>query len=152
MQLFHTASAPITEINESGRFGSFLFFSGNEYVMTAGEHIAYSIEIDDADIIEAGQLFYHEDAAKLELLVARVAAMAGCDDDTAEALIEQRTDVCAIDCNADPCDLGELSWDIQAITAQAAALLGFRAVSMLDEQGTAYMINMKGRESELETV
>jgi hypothetical protein len=37
-------------------------------------------------------------------------------------------------------------------TARAAALLGFRGVAVSDEQGTAYLIDMAGREGELERV
>ncbi|NYT25412.1 hypothetical protein H0A73_17565 [Alcaligenaceae bacterium] len=141
MQLFHTSPAEITSINGLGLFGSFLCFSENVYVMTAGEHVAYRLEIDEDDIIEAGQLFYHDDAEKLDGLVARVMDMLDCDEGEAIEQIEQRADFCG---DADD------SWEIQHISAQAARLLGYRGVSMQDEQGTVYMIDMMGRENELE--
>ncbi|SEN65748.1 hypothetical protein [Halomonas caseinilytica] len=150
MQLIHTSPSEITEINSFGRFGEFLFFSEDEYVMTAGEHVTYSIEIDEDDIIEAGQLFYHDDAEKLDGLVQAVMDLTGCEEDTAEELIAQNEDVHSIDCDIEPEDLAEASWDIQRIAGEAAVILGYRGVEMEDEQGTAYLINMKGREADLE--
>ncbi|WP_299314222.1 hypothetical protein [uncultured Halomonas sp.] len=150
MKLIHTSPAPITEINGFGRFGEFLFFAGGEYVMTAGDHIAYAIEIDDSDIIVAEQLFFHEDAEKLSGLVEKVMQMVGCDEDAAEELIAQREDVHNIDTDIEPEDLADISWDIQRITGEAAVLLGFRGVEMEDEQGRAYLIHMAGREADLE--
>ena len=150
MQLIHTSPSEITEINSFGRFGEFLFFSSREYVMAAGEHIAYTLDLDDDAIIDAESLFYHEDAEKLSGLVEQVMEMVGCDEDTAEELIAQREDVFSIDTGLEPEDLGELSWDIQAIAGRAAVLLGFRGAAMDDEQGRAYLIHMAGREAELE--
>jgi len=142
MQLFHTSPNNITAINSTGLFGGFLCFSADIYTMTAGNFITYSIEVDDDDIIEASRLFYHEDAEKLDGLVQRVMAMLGCDEDTAEEMLSQKDD----------CGDAELSWEIQGLTAKAAKALGFRGVSMKDEQGTCYMIDMLGRERELEAV
>ena len=142
MKLFHTSPNSITAINSTGLFGEFLCFSADVYTMTAGDFITYSIEIDDNDIIEASSIFYHEDAEKLDGLVQRVMGMLDCDEDTAEDMLSQKDD----------CGDAELSWEIQALTAKAAKTLGFRGVSMQDEQGTCYMIDMLHRENELETV
>lgn len=142
MELFHTSPEEVVKINRTGRFGEFLCFSAHEYVMTAGDHITYRISIDENDIIEASQLFYHEDAAKLDPIVAQVMSLADCDEDTAISYIEQKDD----------CGDAEISWDIQSLTAKAAKTLGFRGVSMRDEQGTVYMIDMLGRESDLELI
>jgi len=148
-KLIHTSPAAITEINSAGRYGSFLCFADDEYVMTAGEHIAYSIDIDESDIIDAEQLFYHDDAEQIDALVQQVAQMVGCDEDTAEELIAQREDVHSIDCDVEPEDMADVSWDIQHITAKAAKLLGFRGVEMDDEQGRMTLIDMLGREADL---
>lgn len=141
MELFHTSPTEIKEINSLGMYGSFLCFSENVYVMAAGEHVTYKLEIDEDGIIEADRLFYHDDAAKLDGLVQQVMGMLDCDEDAAIEQIEQRGEFCG---DAD------LSWEIQHISAQAARLLGYRGVSMQDEQGTVYMIDMMGREGELE--
>lgn len=143
MELFHTSPAEITAINDSGTYGSFLCFSSDVYVMTAGEHITYRLEIDEDDIIEADRLFYHDDAEKLDGLVASVMSMLDCDEDEAIEQIEQRGEFCG---DADD------SWEIQHISAQADRMLGYRGVSMQDEQGTVYLIDMLGREGELERV
>ena len=148
MEIFHTSPVEITAVTNHGRFGEFLCFAVGEYVMTAGDHVTYLLEVDESDIISAGSLFYHENAADLSGLVERVMEMVGCDEDTAEELISQRIDVFSLD-NIDASDAAELSWDIQAITAKAAKVLGFRGVAMQDEQGTCYMIDMLGHEAEL---
>ncbi|CDM53667.1 hypothetical protein ACM8BJ_30950 [Pseudomonas aeruginosa] len=148
MEIFHTSPVEITTINTQGRFGEFLCFAADEYVMTAGDHVTYRIKVDESDIIMAGSIFYHERAADLSGLVERVMQLTGCDEDTAEELISQRIDVFSLD-DIDASDAAELSWDIQAITAQAAKTLGFRGVSMQDEQGTCYMIDMLGHDAEL---
>lgn len=147
MELFHTSPAEIKKINSFGVFGSFLCFSDDVYVMTAGEFVTYKLEIDEDDIIEAGQLFYHDDAEKLGGLVQEVMDMIGCDEDEAETLIEQRASI-SVCSEID----GEDLWEIQHISAQAARLLGYRGVSMQDEQGTVYLIDMLGCENELEQV
>jgi len=82
-------------------------------------------------------------------LVQQVAQMVGCDEDTAEELIAQREDVHSIDCDVEPEDMADVSWDIQHITAKAAKLLGFRGVEMDDEQGRMTLIDMLGREADL---
>lgn len=148
MKLFHTSPTEINEITTLGRFGEFLFFSGSEYTMTAGEHITYSIEINDDQLIEAGQLFYHEDAAKLDGLVAELAGRLDIDEDDAEALIEESKSVHDLD-NVEPEDAADLSWDVQLFTARAAKILGFRGVRVEDEQGSAYMIDMLGQANDL---
>jgi len=140
MELFHSSPIEITEIDQSGRFGEFLCFAENEYVMTAGSYVTYKIGVPEDLIIEASRLFYHADASKLDGLVAKIMEMLGCDEETAEAMLSQKDD----------CGEAEMSWDIQAMTAQAAKILGYRGVSMRDEQGTCYMIDMLGREPELE--
>lgn len=149
MNLVHTSPTEITAINTDGRFGSFLCFAAQEYATTAGAHVTYRIDIDERDIIRAGSLFYHSDAATLEPLVERVAGMVGCDEDTAEDLIAQNIDVHELDLDIDPEDRANMSWDIQHVTGQAAKLLGYRGASMEDEQGTCYLIDMLGREAEL---
>ncbi|WP_341667326.1 hypothetical protein [Alcaligenes sp. SDU_A2] len=151
MELFHTSPTEINKVTTLGRFGEFLFFSDNEYVMTAGEHITYRIELDKSQIVEAGQLFYHEGADRLAPLVAELAARLGVDEDEAEALIEESKSVYDLD-GVEPEDAADLSWDVQLYTARAAKALGFRGVQVEDEQGTAFMVGMLGREAELERV
>lgn len=149
MKLLHTSPSEITKINAFGRFGEFLFFADEAYVMTAGEHVTYSIEIDDDAVIEASQLFYHDDADKLADLVAELAEKLSIDEDDAEALIDESKSIFDMDLDIEPEDMADASWDVQLFTARAAQILGFRAVEVEDEQGTSYMVSMMGRESEL---
>ncbi|OQS36496.1 hypothetical protein [Chromobacterium haemolyticum] len=152
MELFHTSPEAISQINTHGRYGSFLFFSSHVYAMTAGSVNAYSIELDESECIGAGELFYHEDAAKLDSLVAEVAARYGIDEEAAAALIDESKSIYDIESNVEPEDLGDAAWDIQHATASAATLLGFRAVRASDEQGASYMVDMLGREQDLKAI
>lgn len=151
MQLFHTSPTEIQEIDGLGRFDSFLFFSSNVYVTTKSDYVVYSLDIDEDSLIEAGQLFYHEDAEKLKPLVAALAARADVSEAVAESLIEESVNLFDLDeiNQGDMSDLADLAWDIQTYSARAAVLLGFRGVIVSDEQGTAYMINMLGHENEM---
>lgn len=139
MTYFHTSPAAITSINEIGRFGSFLFFSARQYAMSASGVVCYSIELDDSGIIDAGSLFYSENAAALDSLVAEFCERFNVDHDDAEEIISERKQ---LDCDA------EDSWEVQLFTARAARALGFRAVRVSDEQGSSLMVDMLGRESE----
>lgn len=148
MELIHTSPNEITSINSNGRFGEFLFFSAHEYAMAAGEVVAYTIEIDESDVIDAGSLFFHDDASTLEGLVEELAGHLSTDRDTAQNLIDESVSVYDID-SIDAEDAADASWDVQLFTARAAKALGFRGVRVRDEQGAAYMIDMLGRETDL---
>lgn len=151
MQLFHTSPTKIDKISASGRFGEFLFFSNDVYVMTSADPVVYSLELADDEVIEAGRLFFHDDAEKLQPLVEELAARLRVSEEDAEALIEESKSAHDID-SIDPEDSADASWDAQLFTARAAKLLGFRAVQVRDEQGAAWMVDMLGREAELAAV
>ena len=144
IELYHTSPQEITRIDEHGRFGEFLFFSCSVYAMVAGEYVTYTIDVDADDMISAGSLFYHEEAGKLDSLIAKFCERFDVDIDTAEEIISGRKEL-------DGCDADD-GWDVQLFAARAAKLLGFRGVVVADEQGAAYMIDMQGREAELERV
>lgn len=144
MQLFHTSPAAITSINKSGRFGEFLFFSSCVYQMCQNKVVVYTAEFDEDQIIEAGSLFYHEDAAKLAVLVEQFCNRFDVDADTAEEIISERQQLDYVDAD----DL----WDVQHYTAKAAKILGFRGVRVTDEQGTAYMIDMLNFAEDLQII
>jgi hypothetical protein len=142
LHLFHTSPTKIDKITAHGRFAEFLFFSTNVYVMTAAAtYVTYRLEIPDSCIIDARELFYHEDAAKLDELVAKFCRRFSVDTETAEDMISERRQL-------DSCDSDD-QWDVQLFTARAAKALGFRGVRVADEQGSSYMIDMLGREAEL---
>ena len=146
MKLFHTSSTEIKAINTNGLFGEFLCFADSPYFMTeAASPVVYAIEIDENDIIEAGQFFYHEDAAKLQPLVERIMRMVGCDEETAEDLLSGKQALIDI---AEDFDY-EQDFEIQRLQGLAGKTLGFRAVQTVDEQGTMWLVGMAGRESEM---
>lgn len=149
MDLYHTSPNEITTVTKNGRFGEFLFFSSAEYVMTAGAYVTYSLNIDKYSFIDAGHIFYDESAGILADLVAELADRIGCSESDAESLIDESKSVFDIDCAVEAEDLADAAWDVQHFTARAAKLLGYDGVRVTDEQGTAYMIDMLGRESEI---
>ena len=133
IELIHTSPVEIKEINRFGRFGSWMFFSSNEYSMSGAEYLKYKIEIAEDEIIDARQFFYRDDCEKLESLVGEVMEMCEVDEDEAQDILSDR---------GFSTDDAELSWDLQHMTAQAAKKLGYSAVEMRDEQGTCWMIDM----------
>lgn len=144
MELFHTSHSEITSINQLGLYDEFLCFSSKTYVMTARSYVVYKIEIDEDQLITAGHLFYHEDADKLSELVAEFCRRFDVDEDTAEEIISERQQL-------DTDEADDLN-AVQLFTARAAKLLGYRGCVMTDEQGSLYMIDMLGREAELEMI
>ena len=144
MNLFHTSAQAIKAVTDGGRFDEFLFFSLRPYEMAASDGVTYSLPVDENEIIDAGHLFFDDRAADcpaLDALVAQFAARFDVDTDTAEEIISERQQL----------DTGDAddSWDVQLYTARAAKALGYRGVRVQDEQGSAYMIDMLGREAEL---
>ena len=152
MELFHTSATKIEKINGNGRFGEFLFFSNEVYVMTAGDFVTYKMSLNESDFIDASSLFYQENSEILSPLVSKIASCYGVDTDVAESLLDESSNIFKIESNVEEEDLADASWDIQKATAQAAKLLGFRGARVTDEQGSAYMIDMLGHENDLELV
>lgn len=148
MELIHTSPVEIKQIDKSGRFGGFLFFSDREYSMSGHNYIAYSIEVDNDEIIDANQLFYKHDSAEVANIIEEVADRYNVDLETAENLIDESINVFDLD-EIDPEDAAEAGWDIQRYTAKVAKKLGYRGVAVEDESGTSYMIDMLSRENEL---
>ena len=147
IELFHTGGE-IKEITKDGFFGEFLFFSCSIYKMSAGVVNVYKIEVDEDDFIRAGSLFYHDDAEKLTGLVSEFCDKYGVDEDTAEEIISERASAWN---EIEDCD-ENTAWDVQRFAARAAKTLGYRGVRVQDEQGGAWMIDMLGREQELQLV
>lgn len=134
MKLYHTSPSLITEIHDKGNFGSFLFFSSNVYYMSqSSDSVVYECDTEDKDVIEASQLFYHEDYEKLAGVVAHVMSVCDVDEEEAQSLLSQESRV----------DDAENDWWVQSQTAECARILGFVGVSMRDEQGTCYMLDVK---------
>jgi hypothetical protein len=145
--LFHCSHEAIETIHDDGTFGSFLFF-GTE--PSHYGHVVHSIFVDlDEEAISAGSIFYQESARnnpELYEVVQQVRDVFSVDEDTAEELISERINIFDVKENACADD----AWLMQYFTAYAAKALGFRCVAISDEYGTSYMIDMLGRENELE--
>lgn len=150
--LFHTSPVAIGEVAASGCFGEFLFFASKPYFMTAASNaVVYAVEVEsnshgqitDGGIIEASQLFYHEDAAKLDALVEEFCDRFGVASDDAEEVISERTTLSEVTGEFD----GNNEAKVQRFTARAAKILGFRGVQVTDEQGTAWMLDMTNPEN-----
>lgn len=149
IEVFHTSDVEIVEIKEQyGLFNEFLFFSWQPYSMSSVcSKIIYKMEIDKDSLISAGSLFYDDDYEKLDGLVEEFCEEFGVEKETAEYIISEAGSVYEFD-NIDTSD-GSAAWKAQLYTARAAKILGYRGVIVTDEQGTAYMIDMLGKESDL---
>ena len=169
MNLYHSTLDAIKEIYSSGPYGSHLFFSGF-YQKTRG-NIVYSIKINEDDVIEAWEILDHEVDGNMREIVAevrdRVEYLLGglpedFDDWDAEQLLKNTRqlsqlaryyDLTDAQIEAlDEADAGEVDWEIQRLTAEAARIAGFKAVQIEDEMGGSIMIDMLGCEGELSVV
>jgi hypothetical protein len=148
VSVFHTSPEPITKIGARGTFGSHLCFADRVYAMAQGPLHVYRLDLDEGEIVESGRLLYADTEGKIAGITQRIMELAECDEDTADELLSQRADVSTLEHIAAE-DAADIGWKIQRLTAEAGRLLGYRGVSMQDEQGTVYLIDMLGRESEL---
>lgn len=142
----HTSPITYLHINdESGVFGSFLFFTVDEpYQMAAGDVQSYAVREESVELLEAGRIFYDNDPAENEALqsvVNEVVATHGIDECLACDLIDGSEsgwdEVNGWDAEAD--------WQMQYFTARAAKACGYDGVAVEDEQGTSYMIDCMHR-------
>lgn len=139
MELFHTSPSPITVINSYGMLGECLCFSSSVYQMAACEVLVYKIEVSEDEIIKASTFFYRDDCDKLDPIVSNIMELADCDEEQAQEYLAQN------DHHPD----AEIDWRIQGYAGEAAKVLGFRVCEALDEQGTVYIVPMRGREADL---
>lgn len=152
MELFHTSPESISKINRSGLFDSFLCFSSDVYVMTAGDYVVYGIDQDESQIIEAGSMFYQEGSYETLLpIVMKVMKRFGVTEEEAIELLDETSSVYDIEGLAERHEISsEDLWWRQLQTAICAKMLGYQGCLMTDEQGGVYFIDMFGRESELQ--
>jgi len=149
MDIYHTSPAPITEINENGLFGPFLAFASSPYSPGAMNHV-YRLELAESDIIDGQVMLHRDEDGVVEAYVDAAQELLDCDRDLAEDLLTERASI--FDVNRDrigPGDLGEMSWGLQRLAAEAARALGYRGVELRDEQGPVWFVYMQGHEHEL---
>lgn len=139
-RMIHTSPVEIKEgmINDFGIAGSCLFFSDDSiYQMSRASIYVYEASFN---CVPAWQLYDEE-------IVAEIAARFGVDEDTAEALLDATKNEWYLDvCDAD------LSWWLQGKRGECAVRMGYDGCEDDDEQGTVYIVPMRGRESELALV
>ena len=138
MELIHTSPIEIKEINTKGLFNDCLFFANEEYGMSDYKFV-YSIEIDESKIIEVNELYN-------EGIIDDIMNALDVDEDAAERMLDGRDS--AFDHGKD----GEDDWWIQAKQGECAKLMGYEVCEALDEQGTAWIVPMMGRENDLKLV
>ena len=146
MELFHTSPEKIEKVNQYGLFGDCLCFADHPYFMTeVNAPVIYKLELDDSDVIEASMFFFHDDWEKLDGVVADVMELVGCDEDTAQELLSERTSVWEESENAD----ADMAWSMQRMIGKAGKILVYRAVECRDEQGAMWLVSMSGHEHEM---
>lgn len=146
MSLYHTSPNIITEINKEGLFESFLCFSDEIYIMTAGNYFTYEIEIEENSLINSFSIFSEENSYALcKPFIDQVCSDLGCDEETAINLLSEKIDLLNTDLNWS----SEMSWKLQLLSGKCARALGYRGVILNDEQGALYLIDMFKKEDEL---
>lgn len=138
MKIFHTSPNKIEKINAYGIAGDCLFFSDEEYVMTASStYFVYSLEVSEDEVIAVNQL--HDDG-----IIEEIAEYFSVDSETAESLLDGSESEWTHDCD------GEDSWWLQGKQGECAKKMGYKACQSDDEQGTVYIVPMLNREPDLE--
>lgn len=140
--MYHTSPREITKINDYGIAGDCLFFS-DEIYCTSASPIIYIYEAN-FECIAVSQLYDEE-------IVKEIAERFKCSLDIANGLLDASEDEADhIDCDTE--DYGELSWWLQGKQGECAKKMGYDGCRSIDEQGTVYIIPMKGREDDLKLI
>ncbi len=138
----------------------------------------YEIDADEDDFLDVNRIPYidMEEYEKIQPIIEDIKKLTGVDDEEAVNLLSERYDISSFyndledyvtfyedqDQNEEEKsrkkelykklskkDLGDISWAIQKFAGMAAKALGYKGAQLTDEQGTSYLIDMKGREKEL---
>jgi hypothetical protein len=141
MKLYHSGSE-MTEISNSGRFGSFLFFLP-ENDCNYGT-VSYSIEIDESAICDYSDIksaMYDDDSYLAILSIIKEAASKfDIDEEEAAEMLSGDSENLIGDDNA----------AMQVFQGRTALALGYEALRIEDEfSGDTVMIGMAGRFAEL---
>lgn len=148
MKLYHTSPIKIETISADGRFEDVLFFAADPYYTTAvTSPVLYAIDIPEDSTIEACRLWYQDNAACADEIVADYADLWDVDIDTARDLIDETRD--AYDVFDDTERACDVSWQTQVAAARCAVAMGYVGAEVRDEQGSAYAIPMSRKESTL---
>lgn len=136
--MFHTSPNRIEAgtINSFGVAGDCLFFSDDVYQMSDVSVYVYEA---DFDCVRASQLYDEE-------IINEIAEHFNVDAETAESLLDASESEWDHGADAD------MSWWLQGKRGECAVKMGFDGCEDEDEQGTVYIVPMKGRESELTLV
>lgn len=135
--IYHTSPEEITKINEYGTFGESLFFSDEPYFMTqAANPVTYKMPLGKT--IPVSDL---DDPAAIR----DIANYFDIDDEAAESVLDGSKSVWDLDGNWG----GEDDWWVQGKQGEAAKNMGYQGAKGIDEQGTVYIMPMKGREGDL---
>jgi len=141
MKITHTSPTEITKITPFHLFEGSLFFSTNGYTMTQSNVIyTYSMDIDEEEITDQFELYDEE-------IITEISEELNISVEDAERVLDGRDSAIL-----DHFSTAEQDWWIQAKQAECAKKMGFVGVESVDENGTVYIINMIGKESELNLI
>lgn len=144
--MYHTSPEDIKEPYEYGRFGKGIFFSSDPYYMTTKDNPSlYSLEVNEDDVVDASSFFYRDDYKKLDPIVEEIMERFGVDEDTAQDLLSGHKSIFDVADEIPDFDIeeaGEWQYDLQKLAGEAAELLGYKGVYLVDEQGSTAMMNI----------
>jgi len=143
MKFYHSGQK-ITEINKTGRFGSFLFFLP-ENDCSYGD-VSYSINIEDSEIASYDDIksaMYDDDYQKILPIIKEAMMAFEVDEDEASEILTGENENFIGDENA----------LMQVFQGSCAVALGFKGLKIEDEfSGETIMIDMYNRINELKEV
>lgn len=173
LDLYHTSPEDILEINDEGRFGSNLFFSGRPYYRDSNSSNLYKLKQNKEKILNASDI-KNIPTENIGKFLERIKKMTGLNDEESlnilsedlgltnfyhdiedkimfnSAMPPKEVDrLTEIHKKLENKDIGEIEWDIQHIIGQLAKSLGYEGAKVKDESGYSYIIDMIERLSDL---
>jgi hypothetical protein len=133
--IYHVSPVEIREINDSGLFGHGLFFADRE--CKEGKY-AYSLELDELNVISAKSLRYHIDETADADVIAFAEKFGLFVDVAFDAICERDVNLYDFLSADDACYAG---FEIQRLALVLAEKLGFDAVELEDENGGVWLVN-----------
>jgi len=148
--LVHEGAHP-GKMDPLGPFGTFLFFQEQEHDRSSSTRgtsgTLYAIEVDDHLICTPRDIvFDYSNDARLQPWIDYVTDRYGIDEGDALDVIGDKPIQHMLDLE----EPGEEGWLQQWVIAEAARSLGFAGVEVQDELGYSIMLDMEGREDQLQ--
>lgn len=147
--LYHTSPNAIESINRFGLFGSGLCFASSPYQMSACDVLTYKLDAEGLNFLELSEIEWDDNAIEAAKYLESWCGEMGVSDgaEALEFLVNQNcSDVFEeFPDSIEVEDYADFSFYMQKLALDLSVHLGFDGVSMRDEQGQLYLINMENK-------